>query len=148
MAAMLSPFGESIFLSFTGGFELRNTMDRQVPSNHLMASGIRHVFAQDGQRLTALDGIDLALRKGEFLSLIGASGCGKTTLLRILGGLLEPTEGSVSIEGEPPGSAQQRKAIGYVFQEAALVPWRTVEENIRLPLEIGGNPSFRKDVPF
>ncbi len=113
--------------------------------DHLRASGIRHVFAQEGEPLTALDGINLALRKGEFLSIIGSSGCGKTTLLRILGGLLEPTEGSISIEGEPPGSAQQRKAIGYVFQEAALVPWRTVEENIRLPLEIGGSPSFRKN---
>ena len=100
---------------------------------------MRHVFSKGGEAFVALDRVDVDVSRGEFVSIIGASGCGKTTLLRILGGLLEPTAGSVSIEGEPPERAQQRKALGYVFQEAALAPWRTVEENIRLPLEVGRN---------
>ena len=79
--------------------ELGNSKNGDGSSAHLSASGVRHVFAQEGQSLTALDGIDLAVSKGEFLSIIGSSGCGKTTLLRILGGLLNPTEGSVLIEG-------------------------------------------------
>lgn len=100
---------------------------------------MRQVFSQGKQGFAALNRVDLSVPKGQFLSIIGPSGCGKTTLLRILGGLLEPTEGSVTIEGEPAREAQKRRAVGYIFQEAALAPWRTVEENIRLPLEIGVN---------
>ncbi|MGA2286179.1 MAG: ABC transporter ATP-binding protein, partial [Dehalococcoidia bacterium] len=86
---------------------------------------------------------------GEFLAVIGPSGCGKTTLLRAIGGLLPPTSGSVRIDGQPPATATRRKQIGYVFQEASLLPWRTVLQNVRLPLEVnrrhGASPAARPE---
>jgi NitT/TauT family transport system ATP-binding protein len=75
---------------------------------------------------------------GQFLSVIGPSGCGKSTLLRIVGGLLRPSEGVASVRGEPPARAQKSREIGFVFQEPALLPWRNVYANVRLPLEIDG----------
>jgi NitT/TauT family transport system ATP-binding protein len=78
----------------------------------------------------------LAVRQGEFVSVIGPSGAGKTTLLRAIGGLLRPTSGTILVEGILPSESQRRRAIGFVFQEPALLPWRTVFENILLPLEL------------
>ena len=86
--------------------------------------------------LEALRGITVDIRPGEFLSVLGPSGCGKTTLLRIVGGLAEPTSGSVRIGDRSAAEAQRRKLIGCVFQEPALLPWRTVLDNVRLPLAV------------
>ena len=80
--------------------------------------------------------INFQIAHGEFICLIGPSGCGKSTLLRLIGGLIEPTSGEVLIEGLTPAEAQASKAFGFVFQEPALLPWRTVMENVRLPLEV------------
>lgn len=85
-------------------------------------------------RLEVLRGITAAIRPGEFLSVLGPSGCGKTTLLRIVGGLSEPTAGTVRIGNRKTAEAQRHKLIGYVFQEPSLLPWRTVLDNVRLPL--------------
>jgi NitT/TauT family transport system ATP-binding protein len=70
------------------------------------------------------------------VSIVGPSGCGKSTLLRALGGLLTPTSGVVRIAGRPPDEAKRRKRLGFVFQDASLLPWRSVIENVRLPLEV------------
>ena len=86
--------------------------------------------------LEALREITVDIRPGEFLSVLGPSGCGKTTLLRIVGGLTAPTAGSVRIGGRTAAQAQRRKLIGCVFQEPALLPWRTVLDNVRLPLAV------------
>jgi ABC-type nitrate/sulfonate/bicarbonate transport system ATPase subunit len=80
----------------------------------------------------ALYGVSLAIRQGEFLSLIGPSGCGKTTLLRLIAGLDSPQSGDLLIEGEPITKPSHER--GYVFQQAALFPWKTVEENIAVGL--------------
>ncbi|MDE3077946.1 MAG: ABC transporter ATP-binding protein, partial [Chloroflexota bacterium] len=72
----------------------------------------------------------------QFVSVLGPSGCGKSTLLRVVGGLLPPTAGEVLVNGQPPEAAQRAKEIGYVFQTPALLPWRTVLENVELPLEV------------
>ena len=88
----------------------------------------------------ALSGIDLAVGRGEFVSLIGPSGCGKTTLLRVVADLEKPTGGSISVNGVSPEEARQKRAYGYVFQAPALYPWRSVEGNVTLPLEIMGIP--------
>ena len=86
----------------------------------------------------ALSDIDLAIRPGEFVSLIGPSGCGKTTLLRVIADLEHITSGSVLVNGVSPHDARLARAYGYVFQAPALFPWRTVLGNVRLPLQIQG----------
>ena len=91
----------------------------------------------------ALLGVELEIERGEFVCVIGPSGCGKSTLLRLIGGLLEPTSGEIRIDGRAPAEAQADKAFGFVFQEPSLLPWRTVADNVRLPLEVNrrNNPS-------
>lgn len=86
--------------------------------------------------MQALNGVDLEVPRGEFLSVLGPSGCGKSTLLRLIGGLLAPSKGAVLLGGRPPAQARREKAIGFVFQDPSLLPWRTVIENIALPLQI------------
>ena len=86
----------------------------------------------------ALSNIDLAIRPGEFVSLIGPSGCGKTTLLRVIADLEHITTGSVLVNGVSPHEARLARAYGYVFQAPALFPWRTVLGNVKLPLQIQG----------
>ncbi|MFE3104185.1 ABC transporter ATP-binding protein [Nocardia tengchongensis] len=77
----------------------------------------------------ALDGIDIAIRPGEFVSLVGPSGCGKSTLLRLAAGFEKPTAGTISVA---------TGKLGYVFQEATLLPWRSVLRNVELPAELAG----------
>ena len=82
----------------------------------------------------ALSGINLSVRKGEFLAIVGPSGCGKSTLLNLIAGLLPLREGSITLDGASVG--EHRNKIGYMLQKDHLLPWRTTEENIRLGLEI------------
>jgi NitT/TauT family transport system ATP-binding protein len=86
----------------------------------------------------ALNGVDLTVADGDFVSFIGPSGCGKTTLLRVIADLEAPTAGTISVNGMSAGEARLKRAYGYVFQAPALFPWRTVEDNVALPLEIMG----------
>jgi len=90
-----------------------------------------------GSGLEALGGVDLAITRGEFVSILGPSGCGKSTLLRIVAGLSEPTGGSCRLRlggrAEPPLPAGH---IGFVFQDPTLMPWSTVAANVELPFRI------------
>ncbi len=86
----------------------------------------------------ALSDVDLSIGKGEFVSFIGPSGCGKTTFLRVIADLEQPTAGTISVNGMSPREARENRAYGYVFQAAALFPWRTIDRNVALPLEIMG----------
>ena len=92
----------------------------------------------------ALSEIDLTINSGDFVSLIGPSGCGKTTLLRLIADLEQPTEGRIAVNGVSPEQARRNRAYGYVFQAPALYPWRTVEHNVTLPLEIMGIPAAER----
>lgn len=107
--------------------------------------GVSKTYATHAGDVRALEATDLEIRPGEFVVLLGPSGCGKTTLLRMLGGLITPTSGSIEIGGAPlfaPNSAQPSQdalgSLGFVFQQANLLPWRTVWKNIALPLEVLG----------
>ena len=92
----------------------------------------------------ALADIDLHIAPSEFVSLIGPSGCGKTTLLRVIADLEQPTAGSVTVDGMTPAEARRAGAYGYVFQAPALYPWRTIEGNVALPLEVMGLPKAER----
>ena len=96
------------------------------------------VFETADGPVPALSEIDLEINKGDFISLIGPSGCGKTTLMRVIADLEKPTGGEIKINGMSPEEARLQRAYGYVFQSPALYPWRTVEGNLKLPLEIMG----------
>ena len=99
--------------------------------------GVEKVFGvRGGGQTVALQGIDLDIQPGEFVSLIGPSGCGKSTLLRIVGHLLEATSGVVEVNGKPADRARLDRDYGMVFQAPVLFDWRTVEANVRLPLEV------------
>ena len=93
---------------------------------------------------TALQGIDLDIRRGEFISLIGPSGCGKSTLLRVIGDLVAPTRGSVTVNGKPASRARRDRDYGIVFQAPVLFDWRSVEDNVKLPLELMGYDGARR----
>jgi NitT/TauT family transport system ATP-binding protein len=86
----------------------------------------------------ALSKANLQVGKGEFVSFIGPSGCGKTTLLRVIADLEKPTEGHIAVNGVSPEEARLKRQYGYVFQAPALYPWRNVERNVMLPLEVFG----------
>jgi NitT/TauT family transport system ATP-binding protein len=83
-----------------------------------------------------LEGIDLTILKGEFVSLIGPSGCGKSTVLKLISGLTAPSSGAITVDGMTPKSA--RETVSYIFQDATLLPWRPVQQNVGLGLELEG----------
>ena len=99
---------------------------------------LSHRYASSAGEVVALEGASLRVAAGEFVSIVGPSGCGKTTLLRAVAGLLDPSDGEVDVLGGTPAAAQRSHALGLVTQEPGLLPWRSVEANVRLPLEITG----------
>jgi NitT/TauT family transport system ATP-binding protein len=116
------------------------------PDVCLEVKGVTKRFELDGREVQALSPIDLCLKDGEFGALIGPSGCGKSTLLRLIADILPPSGGSIKIGGAPPTAARERHDIGFVFQDPTLLPWRTVRENITLPLEIAGKSARRSSL--
>src|SRR5262249_8570109 len=102
------------------------------------ARGVSLKFQTDDGEIEALANVNLAVAAGEFVSFIGPSGCGKTTLLRVIADLEQPTDGTLMVNGVPPHEARLKRQYGYVFQAPALYPWRTVERNVTLPLEVMG----------
>jgi NitT/TauT family transport system ATP-binding protein len=95
-------------------------------------------FVTDRRTVTALENISFSVDRGGFLSLLGPSGCGKSTLLRVVADLVAPSSGQVSVLGLSPQQARQNRSLGFVFQDAALLPWRTALQNVELPTEVGG----------
>jgi NitT/TauT family transport system ATP-binding protein len=114
-------------------------------------NGIAKVFQTRRGQVHALDGIDLSIRDKEFVCLLGPSGCGKSTILGLIAGLAKPSSGTLTLDGKSIDAARQSHKIGLVFQDAVLLPWRTVYENVSLPLEVlkiprGDRPERIKNV--
>ena len=99
-------------------------------------AGIRKEFGNGANATLAIESVDLDIKEREFVSLIGPSGCGKSTLLRLAADLIEPSGGSVLVNGKTPRQARLDRDYGFIFQSPTLFDWRTVWKNVALPLEI------------
>jgi NitT/TauT family transport system ATP-binding protein len=108
--------------------------------------GVGRRFQSGGVDVRALDALDMDVPSGGFVALIGPSGCGKSTALRMIAGLDHPTSGSLDIGGLSPDQLRKQRRVGIAFQDASLLPWRTVEGNIRLSLELVGRARDRTAV--
>jgi NitT/TauT family transport system ATP-binding protein len=98
-------------------------------------------FAANGAEVQALEDVSLSVRKGEFVSLIGPSGCGKSTVLRLVADILHPTSGKIVVDGCSPDQARRRRLFSFMFQDPVMLPWRNVQKNVELALEIQGAPA-------
>lgn len=112
----------------------------------LKVEGLKKYYGKEDSLVKALDGIDLNIKRGEFVAIVGTSGSGKSTLLHMMGGLDYPTKGKVTIDGNVISEMKdedltifRRRQIGFIFQNYNLVPMLNVYENIILPLELDGN---------
>lgn len=119
----------------------------------LEAKGLKKYYGQGDNLVKALDGVDMQVRQGEFVSIVGTSGSGKSTLLHLLGGLDYPTEGSVTVDGRDISNLKEdalaifrRRKIGFVFQSYNLVPVLNVYENIVFPVQLDGSRPDREYV--
>ncbi len=109
----------------------------------LRCEGVKKVYGSGGNQVTALNGIDLSVDKGEFVAIVGASGSGKSTLMHILGSVDKPTEGKVMIDGidlsklnQTEAAIFRRRKVGLVYQFYNLIPTLTVRKNILMPLAL------------
>ena len=123
-------------------------VQEQEPDTAVSIDHVTKIYGEGPESVTALNDIDLDVRQGEFVSIVGPSGCGKSTLLHLTGGILEPTEGTVTFNGVDVQSKEhENSSVGLVFQRPILLEWRTVLQNILLPVQIMiGNGSMEGDV--
>jgi len=102
------------------------------------------VFYGSGEPVIALEKVDMRVPAGQFASIIGPSGCGKSTLLRLVADVTEPHAGTITLGGDTPRAARHAHSLGFVFQAPTLLPWRSVKQNIELPLDVVGRNSAKR----
>lgn len=112
----------------------------------LHLSGVTKTFRDGKTEVEAVRDFSLEVSQGAFAGIIGPSGCGKSTVLRMLADLDAPTSGSISVHGTSPHELRRQHSIGVAFQDAGLLPWRTVEANLRLPLQVAGKSRSSREV--
>jgi NitT/TauT family transport system ATP-binding protein len=120
------------------------TPAREASGAAIVLDHVHKHFFHNGRPVVALQDVSLTVAAGEFVSVIGPSGCGKSTLLRVIGGLLAPDGGSVRIDGATPDDARAAKCFGLVPQTPALLPWRSVADNVTLLRDVGRPPWRRR----
>jgi NitT/TauT family transport system ATP-binding protein len=101
-------------------------------------------FTTPDQSVQALSRVSMEVGEGEFVALLGPTGCGKSTLLRVVSDLERPGEGVVEVRGQPAAAAREANEFGFVFQEPALLPWRSALQNVMLPLEVVKYPQAER----
>ena len=119
--------------------------DRPAPPE-VVLRGLGKVFGTGAGRIEALASLDLTFAAGQTTALVGPSGCGKSTILRLVAGLDEPTTGEVRIGGRKPAEVTHDAGLAMAFQDAALLPWRTVRGNIALALTLARRPADAAEV--
>jgi NitT/TauT family transport system ATP-binding protein len=140
----LPPDGREPFVARSEPARMNKTADataEQGSSPQRLAVDVRDVsltFETSDGKVDALSNVSLQIADGEFVSFIGPSGCGKTTMLRVIADLQQPSVGTLLVNGVSAEQARLERRYGYVFQAPALFPWRTIEKNLKLPLEIMG----------
>ncbi|WP_167140480.1 ABC transporter ATP-binding protein [Diaminobutyricimonas sp. TR449] len=107
-----------------------------VADGGVRISGVTKSYGPDGAKTVVLDNVDLSIQMGEFVSVIGPSGCGKSTLLKVVAGLIEADAGTVTVDGSSISTAAENKMVGLVPQSPALLKWRTVLDNVTLPISV------------
>jgi NitT/TauT family transport system ATP-binding protein len=143
-SATLQADGQEPFVAWAEPVRMSNAAEattRTDPAPGHLAVDVRNVsltFETADGKVDALSNVSLQVDSGEFVSFIGPSGCGKTTMLRVIADLQQPTAGSLLVNGMSAERARLGRSYGYVFQAPALFPWRTIEKNLKLPLEIMG----------
>ena len=140
----LRPRGREAFVAPIEAVRMDKTADATAESGSMpqrLAIDVRNVsltFETSDGKVDALSNVSLQIADGEFVSFIGPSGCGKTTMLRVIADLQQPTAGTLLVNGMSAEQARLARRYGYVFQAPALFPWRTIEKNLKLPLEVMG----------
>jgi NitT/TauT family transport system ATP-binding protein len=122
---------------------------RSVPMREslpcIQLDNVSVIYRTKSGAVEAVKDISLTIQEGEFVALLGPTGCGKSTLLRVIGDLTAPTIGHVSVWGQPAYVARHQNEFGMVFQEPALLPWRTALANVKLPLEVVSFPASQAE---
>lgn len=127
-------------VAVNGSLEVASAKEGEATSrgDGLCVEGVSKTYLSHKSSTIALSDVNISSVKGSFIALLGPSGCGKSTILRMMADLEAPTSGKIWIHGEEPKIARTSHHLGVAFQEAALLPWKSVEANITLPLEISG----------
>ncbi len=112
----------------------------QTRPTAVAVQGVSKTFGTGASAVTALDDVSFDVPQGSFVSVLGPSGCGKSTMMRLIAGLQPVSSGTIEVAGGTPDEMRRAREFGIVFQQPILFDWRTVEQNVALPLQIMGRP--------